>query len=342
MQETWGQAFKRRPLEIILLFTIGLPLLPLVVIYLYISDSIGSASTKKEFNKLSEVLTAMEDELRSSAQSKTEYLHRCMEGSVNKANNRSFFKAAMVEQTKSDLEQLGCDTGVLFKNHPHVNHTIVDDSVERIFLDAESEIDVIFKRISLSENITQTHISEYGGFFNAYQDLTCVFDTDYPQFTDLVKKAYGISRIKLGALLLLQGILSDVDFKAEQYLFPDIDIKEEDFDRRAEFEARDLADAYIDKYRDWFNDDDIQPNNWQFALPFVYDGRITSRMVGSIRRSQREVLHLTSMLEKLDKTEDDFSPNNYCGSMNIYECLLDSNENKQFSEGPQGDCDFPF
>ena len=151
MQETWEQAFKKRPLEIILLFTIGLPLLPLVVIYLYISDSIGSASTKKEFNKLSEVLTAMEDELRSSAQSKTEYLHRCMEGSVNKANNRSFFKAAMVEQTKSDLEQLGCDTGVLFKNHPHVNHTIVDDSVERIFLDAESEIDDMFKRISLSK-----------------------------------------------------------------------------------------------------------------------------------------------------------------------------------------------
>lgn len=34
MQETLGQAFKRRPLEIILLFTVLLPLLPFVGIYL--------------------------------------------------------------------------------------------------------------------------------------------------------------------------------------------------------------------------------------------------------------------------------------------------------------------
>ena len=338
MQETWGQAFKRRPLEFFLLFTIGLPLLPFFLIFSYVSDLFDSASTKKEFNKLSEALTGMEDELRSSAQSKKEYLQRCMGGSGYTALkfgfNKSSFKGSMVEQTKSDLEQLGCDTGVLFRTDPHVNPTIVDDSVERIFLDAESEIDVMFKRISLSKNIPQTHNSEYGAFFNAYQDLLDVYDTDYSTFSDLVKKAYGHARIELAAVLLLQGVFSDVDFNNEKEIFPDVDIENDDFDfwYLDHFNARDLAEDYLERY-------DVYRS---YALPFVYDGRITSRMVGPTRRSQKEVLQLISRLEDLDRAEDDFSPDNYCGSKNIYECLLGSNENKQFSEGPQDDDEIPF
>jgi len=124
MQETWSQALKRRPVEIILLFTIGLPLLPLVVVYSYLSDLFGSASIKKEYNKLSEALNAIENELHSSVQSKKEYLQRCMERNHHKFD-REFLKQAMVETTKSDLEQLGCNTGILFKNHPLINQAIV-------------------------------------------------------------------------------------------------------------------------------------------------------------------------------------------------------------------------
>jgi hypothetical protein len=333
MQETWWQAFIRRPHEFILLFTIGLPLLPFYLIYRYISDLFDSASTKKEFNKLSETLTSMEDELRSSSESKKAYLRRCMKVSY-KANDRSFFKEAMVKQTERDLEELGCDIGVRYRNDPYVNPNIFDDSVERIFLDAESEINVMFKRISLLENIPQTHNSQYGEFFNAYQDLLDVYDTDYSKFSDLVKKAYGHARIELAAVLLLQGIFSDVDFNNEQEIFPDVDIENDDFDfwYLDDIDARDLAEDYLERY-DIFR---------SYVLPFVYDGRITSRMVGPTHRSSEEVLKLISRLEDLDRAEDDFSPDNYCGSKNIYECLLGSNEDKQFSEEPQDDDEIPF
>ncbi len=350
MQETLGQAFKRRPLEMILLFTIGLPLLPFIVIFLYVSNLFRSASVKKEFNKLSDALTGIENELRASNQSKKEYLQRCTErifsdpfyiGDLNKEELSDLLKSLMVKQTQSDLQQLDCDIGGLSLSD---NPNIVEETVERIFRSAEGEIDFMLKRKSLVVNIPQSHNSEHGAFFNAYQDLTAIYDADYPKFSDVVKKAYGFARIKLGAMLLLQGILSDTDFKEEQSLFPDIDMDEDNFESldMDVFGVSILVDDYIFRYEDWSDDNVIEPRNWEFALPFVYDGRITSRMVGPIRRSQWEVLNIVSRLEDVAKAEDDFSLIDYCGSKNIYECLLGSDEKKQYSEGPLDDDEIPY
>lgn len=266
--------------------------------------------------KVSASLDVWENEILASSQSKKEYIQPLMYDKYNPHVRRS--RIALKELIEEEVFRR-LDPGNLTPKNDQEVIGLIEKSVEKILLGAENEIRIELKHTSLYENIKKNHNSEHGEFFNAYKDLTSIFATEYPQFTDFVKRAYGHARIELAAVLLLQGILSDSEFNDEQKLFPDIDVKQ-----------------YIDL--------DSQP--WgglcRFALVLIFDRKITSNMVGTARRSQLEVFQVLDKLNDLTITEDDFSPQDYCGSKNIYECLLGSNENKQFSEGPQDDDEIPF
>jgi hypothetical protein len=374
MQETWGQAFKRRPLEMILLFTIGLPLVPFFLIFGYGFIGFKSSSDKKKYSQILESLSKIESEFRSSHRSKKEYLQRCFDQiSTRLTSNGSFgptarglLRETMIKQTWSDLEQLGCDPEIKYTTILSADKNakeMVEESVDRIFLDAKNEIDAQLKQISLAENIPQLHNNDHGAFYNAYQDLIGVFEGSYSSFSDPVKIAYGYARVELSAMLLLQGIHSDADFNEEKELFPNAEIEAEDksmwenLDASAAFdalcdpddseiektEAHDLADAFISQYDSISGvNDGYYFSDFQFALSLVYSGKITSTMVGPISRSEQDVRQLVSRLWELDRDKDNISIESLCGSRNIYEYLLESDEDEHFTEVPQDDDEIPF
>ena len=176
--------------------------------------------------KVSATIDTYENEILASSQSKKEYIQGIIKTRIPKDFGSDHFidrkSVLWGMEGKAIIDLLPSD---LKKDPYREAKKLIRNSVEKIFLGAENEIHIELKRTSLYENIKKNHNSEHGAFFNAYKDLTSVFATEYPQFTDLVKKAYGYARIELAAVLLLQGILSDSQFNDEQKLFPDIDVK---------------------------------------------------------------------------------------------------------------------
>ena len=276
---------------------------------------------------MSASIDAVENDIFSSSQSKKEFIQGTIKGSILSKVDRIGLQVIIEDEAFRGFASLGFDVDLL-----NENYELIKSSAERIVLGAENEIHIELKRTWLSENIKKNHNSGHGEFFNAYQDLTSIFATEYPQFTDLVKMAYGYARIELGAVLLLQGILSDSEFNDEIKLFPDVDVKQfidldssPDYDS-IEDQANTAACDYLSTYDFGSVGYDTDYFSCRFALVFVFDRKITSNMVGSAHRSQLEVMQLLDKLLDLSITEDFFSPDDYCGLKNIYEYLLGSNE----------------